>query len=183
MAVFFQSSANYVSQSPTHTIVFWCVGQHLAWNVVKKQSGWNLVSGWNDVRLQSSKDVVREIILFQEIMFIWPLMSAPSQKTSVWPLLKPLSTWWNDPFTLAAFNYFLSPSISGNCGTSTSYMRPVYPTKTFPNHYTIVTVSVMLVLVDLIWNQSGVGNSAELYTQLAYLFIWKWNSLKRKMTL
>uniref|UniRef100_A0A674DZ98 Ectonucleotide pyrophosphatase/phosphodiesterase 1 n=1 Tax=Salmo trutta TaxID=8032 RepID=A0A674DZ98_SALTR len=25
------------------------------------------------------------------------------------------------------------------CGTSTSYMRPVYPTKTFPNHYTIVT--------------------------------------------
>uniref|UniRef100_A0A8C7M9E3 Ectonucleotide pyrophosphatase/phosphodiesterase 1 n=1 Tax=Oncorhynchus kisutch TaxID=8019 RepID=A0A8C7M9E3_ONCKI len=26
-----------------------------------------------------------------------------------------------------------------NCGTSTSYMRPVYPTKTFPNHYTIVT--------------------------------------------
>ena len=56
-------------------------------------------------------------------------------------ILKPLSTWWN-PFTLAAFNYFSSPSISGNCGTSTSYMRPVYPTKTFPNHYTIVTVSV-----------------------------------------
>uniref|UniRef100_A0A4W5N5S7 Ectonucleotide pyrophosphatase/phosphodiesterase 1 n=1 Tax=Hucho hucho TaxID=62062 RepID=A0A4W5N5S7_9TELE len=26
-----------------------------------------------------------------------------------------------------------------NCGTTTSYMRPVYPTKTFPNHYTIVT--------------------------------------------
>ncbi|XP_041951559.1 ectonucleotide pyrophosphatase/phosphodiesterase family member 1 [Alosa sapidissima] len=25
------------------------------------------------------------------------------------------------------------------CGTSTSHMRPVYPTKTFPNHYTIVT--------------------------------------------
>ncbi|XP_026993795.2 ectonucleotide pyrophosphatase/phosphodiesterase family member 1 [Tachysurus fulvidraco] len=25
------------------------------------------------------------------------------------------------------------------CGTSTQYMRPAYPTKTFPNHYTIVT--------------------------------------------
>uniref|UniRef100_A0A671NAQ9 SMB domain-containing protein n=1 Tax=Sinocyclocheilus anshuiensis TaxID=1608454 RepID=A0A671NAQ9_9TELE len=27
----------------------------------------------------------------------------------------------------------------GKCGTSTPYMRPAYPTKTFPNHYTIVT--------------------------------------------
>uniref|UniRef100_A0AAR2JX72 SMB domain-containing protein n=1 Tax=Pygocentrus nattereri TaxID=42514 RepID=A0AAR2JX72_PYGNA len=26
-----------------------------------------------------------------------------------------------------------------SCGTSTAYMRPAYPTKTFPNHYTIVT--------------------------------------------
>ncbi|XP_062324302.1 ectonucleotide pyrophosphatase/phosphodiesterase family member 1 [Osmerus eperlanus] len=26
-----------------------------------------------------------------------------------------------------------------NCGTSTPHMRPAYPTKTFPNHYTIVT--------------------------------------------
>ncbi|XP_076872829.1 ectonucleotide pyrophosphatase/phosphodiesterase family member 1 [Brachyhypopomus gauderio] len=26
-----------------------------------------------------------------------------------------------------------------DCGTSASYMRPAYPTKTFPNHYTIVT--------------------------------------------
>ncbi|KAJ7988030.1 hypothetical protein DPEC_G00319400 [Dallia pectoralis] len=26
-----------------------------------------------------------------------------------------------------------------SCGTTTPYMRPVYPTKTFPNHYTIVT--------------------------------------------
>ncbi|KAM6954085.1 ectonucleotide pyrophosphatase/phosphodiesterase family member 1 [Aplochiton taeniatus] len=25
------------------------------------------------------------------------------------------------------------------CGTSTPYMRPAYPTKTFPNHYTLVT--------------------------------------------
>uniref|UniRef100_A0A8C1PNH4 Ectonucleotide pyrophosphatase/phosphodiesterase 1 n=1 Tax=Cyprinus carpio TaxID=7962 RepID=A0A8C1PNH4_CYPCA len=27
----------------------------------------------------------------------------------------------------------------GKCGTSTPFMRPAYPTKTFPNHYTIVT--------------------------------------------
>lgn len=32
--------------------------------------------------------------------------------------------------------------VAGNAGTTTSHMRPVYPTKTFPNHYTIVTVSV-----------------------------------------
>ncbi|XP_053502478.1 ectonucleotide pyrophosphatase/phosphodiesterase family member 1 isoform X1 [Ictalurus furcatus] len=33
------------------------------------------------------------------------------------------------------------PTISKlrKCGTSTKYMRPAYPTKTFPNHYTIVT--------------------------------------------
>ncbi|XP_072527210.1 ectonucleotide pyrophosphatase/phosphodiesterase family member 1-like isoform X2 [Salminus brasiliensis] len=33
------------------------------------------------------------------------------------------------------------PTISklSKCGTSTAYMRPAYPTKTFPNHYTIVT--------------------------------------------
>uniref|UniRef100_A0A3B1KHF9 Ectonucleotide pyrophosphatase/phosphodiesterase 1 n=1 Tax=Astyanax mexicanus TaxID=7994 RepID=A0A3B1KHF9_ASTMX len=35
----------------------------------------------------------------------------------------------------------LLPSISKlkKCGTSPEYMRPAYPTKTFPNHYTIVT--------------------------------------------
>ncbi|XP_072527207.1 ectonucleotide pyrophosphatase/phosphodiesterase family member 1-like isoform X2 [Salminus brasiliensis] len=35
----------------------------------------------------------------------------------------------------------LLPAISKlkKCGTSTAYMRPAYPTKTFPNHYTIVT--------------------------------------------
>ncbi|KAK1170764.1 ectonucleotide pyrophosphatase/phosphodiesterase family member 3-like [Acipenser oxyrinchus oxyrinchus] len=35
----------------------------------------------------------------------------------------------------------LMPAISKlkQCGTSAPYMRPVYPTKTFPNHYSIVT--------------------------------------------
>lgn len=33
--------------------------------------------------------------------------------------------------------------VAGNAGTTTSHLRPVYPTKTFPNHYTIVTVSVL----------------------------------------
>lgn len=32
--------------------------------------------------------------------------------------------------------------VAGNTGTTTAYMRPAYPTKTFPNHYSIVTVSV-----------------------------------------
>jgi predicted AlkP superfamily pyrophosphatase or phosphodiesterase len=27
------------------------------------------------------------------------------------------------------------------CGSYAQYMRPVYPTKTFPNHYTMATVS------------------------------------------
>ncbi|XP_077077187.1 ectonucleotide pyrophosphatase/phosphodiesterase family member 1 [Siphateles boraxobius] len=41
---------------------------------------------------------------------------------------------------MKAYNSLL-PVISKlkKCGTSTPYMRPVYPTKTFPNHYTIVT--------------------------------------------
>lgn len=30
---------------------------------------------------------------------------------------------------------------SGSCGTHSPYMRPVYPTKTFPNLYTLATVS------------------------------------------
>uniref|UniRef100_A0A8C7ICK4 SMB domain-containing protein n=1 Tax=Oncorhynchus kisutch TaxID=8019 RepID=A0A8C7ICK4_ONCKI len=34
-------------------------------------------------------------------------------------------------------NYY--STCKGNCGTTTPYMRPAYPTKTFPNHYTIVT--------------------------------------------
>lgn len=30
--------------------------------------------------------------------------------------------------------------LSEKCGTSAPYMQAVFPTKTFPNHYTIVTV-------------------------------------------
>ena len=37
--------------------------------------------------------------------------------------------------------------VAGSAGTTTEYMRPMYPTKTFPNHYTIVTVSVLRWLV------------------------------------
>ena len=37
----------------------------------------------------------------------------------------------------------LTPTIQrlANCGVHTPYMRSVYPTHTFPNHYTIVTVN------------------------------------------
>ena len=38
---------------------------------------------------------------------------------------------------------FFSPCLAGKCGTSAPYMKAVYPTKTFPNHYSIVTVSQM----------------------------------------
>ncbi|XP_028981005.2 ectonucleotide pyrophosphatase/phosphodiesterase family member 1 [Esox lucius] len=47
-----------------------------------------------------------------------------------------------DGFRAGYFNHISRlPVISKlrRCGTSTSHMRPVYPTKTFPNHYTIVT--------------------------------------------
>lgn len=33
------------------------------------------------------------------------------------------------------------------CGTYTSGMRPVYPSKTFPNHYSIVTVRIPVYYV------------------------------------
>lgn len=42
---------------------------------------------------------------------------------------RPLQVWANS---------FLPP---GSCGTTAPYMRPVYPTKTFPNLYTLATVS------------------------------------------
>ena len=32
-------------------------------------------------------------------------------------------------------------SVLASCGVHAPYMRSVYPTKTFPNHYSIVTVS------------------------------------------
>ena len=39
----------------------------------------------------------------------------------------------------------LSPTIEKlrDCGTSAEYMRSLYPTLTFPNHYTITSVSRM----------------------------------------
>lgn len=44
--------------------------------------------------------------------------------------------------------YLVGPNVkpiicffSGTCGTSAPYMRPVYPSKTFPNLYTLATVS------------------------------------------
>lgn len=33
------------------------------------------------------------------------------------------------------------------CGTYTSSMRPVYPSKTFPNHYSIVTVRIPVYFI------------------------------------
>ena len=36
-----------------------------------------------------------------------------------------------------------SLSFSGRCGTHAPYMRPVYPSKTFPNLYSVATVSML----------------------------------------
>ena len=36
----------------------------------------------------------------------------------------------------------------GSCGTHSPYMRPVYPTKTFPNLYTLATVSIFSNNID-----------------------------------
>lgn len=38
-------------------------------------------------------------------------------------------------------------SVAETCGTHSKYMRAAYPTKTFPNHYTIVTVSESLLFL------------------------------------
>lgn len=39
--------------------------------------------------------------------------------------------------------------LAGTCGTTSPYMRPVYPTKTFPNLYTLATVSPCVFIVSL----------------------------------
>lgn len=54
------------------------------------------------------------------------------------PLIAPqvlhrLRAPWSSPFICR---------LTGQSGTTTANMRPVYPSKTFPNHYSIVTVSV-----------------------------------------
>ncbi|XP_023695157.1 ectonucleotide pyrophosphatase/phosphodiesterase family member 1 isoform X1 [Paramormyrops kingsleyae] len=84
------------------------------------------------------------------------------------------------------------PAISKmrTCGTSTSFMRPAYPTKTFPNHYTIVTglypESHGIVdnrMYDVRRNASFSLKSEEKYNQDWYLGqpVWltaKYNKLK-----
>lgn len=35
---------------------------------------------------------------------------------------------------------FLTYLFTGRCGTSAPFMQSAFPTKTFPNHYSIVTV-------------------------------------------
>lgn len=47
--------------------------------------------------------------------------------------------------SLVLISEFLFP---GSCGTHSPYMRPVYPTKTFPNLYTLATVSIFSNDVD-----------------------------------
>ncbi|XP_067402851.1 ectonucleotide pyrophosphatase/phosphodiesterase family member 3 [Emydura macquarii macquarii] len=76
----------------------------------------------------------------------WVKESCPSQSTSQCPEgfdLPPLILFSMDGFRaeyLQTWNSLL-PNIEKlkTCGTHSKYMRAAYPTKTFPNHYTIVT--------------------------------------------
>jgi len=60
---------------------------------------------------------------------------------------KPLLLISLDGFRAEYFHRHLTPTIQrlSQCGVHTPYMRSVYPTVTFPNHYTIVTVSTRVV--------------------------------------
>lgn len=51
---------------------------------------------------------------------------------------------WELRFLIFAFII----DFSGSCGTHSPYMRPVYPTKTFPNLYTLATVSPWEGFID-----------------------------------
>lgn len=45
----------------------------------------------------------------------------------------------------------VTPTVArlSQCGVRAPYMRSVYPTKTFPNHYTIVTVTRLTYTFNL----------------------------------
>lgn len=45
-----------------------------------------------------------------------------------------------------------NPSLErlGQCGVRAPFMRPVFPTKTFPNHFTIVTVGAISALLNCV---------------------------------
>lgn len=47
------------------------------------------------------------------------------------------------------FSFYMPYLILETCGTHAKYMRAVYPTKTFVNHYTIVTVSTCSAIYQL----------------------------------
>lgn len=54
-------------------------------------------------------------------------------------VVKTISFQWKQFLKIKCI--LISWSVAETCGTHSKYMRAVYPTKTFPNHYTIVTVS------------------------------------------
>lgn len=62
----------------------------------------------------------------------------------------------------------MTPTISrlSKCGVHAPYMRSVYPTKTFPNHYSIVTVSFF----DWYPHTIRIRHESLLYMLLLYCF-------------
>uniref|UniRef100_A0AAQ4R1J1 Ectonucleotide pyrophosphatase/phosphodiesterase 1 n=1 Tax=Gasterosteus aculeatus aculeatus TaxID=481459 RepID=A0AAQ4R1J1_GASAC len=85
-----------------------------------------------------------------ETLFCSAVHESTSAKSSLLPLPPP-NSFSRPPLILVSLDGFRAeylkdhsgrlPVISRlrKCGTSTPFMRPVYPTKTFPNHYSIVT--------------------------------------------
>lgn len=61
-----------------------------------------------------------------------------------------------------------TPSIArlAKCGVHSPYMRSVYPTKTFPNHYSIVTVSDACVVCPFYFYASCV---IYIYNRVSYM--------------
>lgn len=60
---------------------------------------------------------------------------------------KPLLLVSLDGFRADYLQRNFTPTIQklATCGVHSPYMRSVYPTVTFPNHYTIVTVSILRI--------------------------------------
>lgn len=68
--------------------------------------------------------------------------------TDFWISTPPLLLVSMDGFRAEYLTRNLTPTIQklGQCGVHTPYMRSVYPTLTFPNHYSIVTVCLSVVV-------------------------------------
>lgn len=68
-------------------------------------------------------------------------------------LVQPYVSWCYNLYYQSTNDTFVSKPFVGTCGTHAPYMRPVYPTKTFPNLYSLATVrgAFHVVLKSYYW--------------------------------